>query len=99
FTLITVVNYEKFQSAKLDSNKPVNIQITNKQQSNNKQSTTTKEGNKEKKINKEKIEDRCKIFKKQVFAHSQFELKILKGFFEYWRELIKLHQIDNYGKY
>ncbi|MGS2725261.1 hypothetical protein ACU8DI_01540 [Psychroserpens sp. BH13MA-6] len=87
FTLITVVNYDKFQSAKGVANKQNNTQITDKQQSNNNQSTITKESNKEKKVNKEKIELRREKFKNQVFEHSQYDIKILKGFFEYWSEL------------
>lgn len=87
FTLITVVNYNEYQTARSKNNKPTNSQTTERQQSNNNQSTTTKEGNKEKKVNKEKIEDRCKKFKKQVFAHSQYDLKILESFFNYWSEL------------
>ncbi|NNF85107.1 MAG: hypothetical protein HKM26_01045 [Winogradskyella sp.] len=87
FTLITVVNYDEYQTAKSKNNKPINRQTTERQQSKNKQSTTTKEGNKEKKVNKEKIEVRLKNFKKLVFEHSQYDLKILNSFYDYWSEL------------
>ncbi|MFK7832092.1 MAG: hypothetical protein AB8B52_02335 [Winogradskyella sp.] len=87
FTLITLVNYENYQSAKSYSNKQNNTQVTNHQQSNNKPLTTTKERNKRNKVNKEKIELRREKFKKQVFEHSQYNLKILKGFYNYWSEL------------
>ncbi|MEH6538263.1 MAG: hypothetical protein V7719_17835 [Psychroserpens sp.] len=87
FTLITLVEYDKFQSAKMDSNKPVNTQPTVKEQSNNSQLTTTKESNKGNKVNKEKIEIRREKFKKQVFALSEFNINILNSFFSYWSEL------------
>ena len=86
FTIITVVNYDKFQSAKGLVNKQKNNQTRNNQHSNNNQSTTTKEGNKEKKGNKEKIVERKERFKKQVFEHTQYDLKILNGFYDYWSE-------------
>lgn len=86
FTLITLVNYDKFQSAKTEGNKPANIQSTFKKQSSNSQLTTTKQSNKEKKSNKKTIEERRLKFKNEVFAHSQFEIKILKYFFNYWSE-------------
>ncbi len=87
FTLITLVNYDKFQSAKGENNKPVNNQTASKKHTANSQVTTTKESNKENKSNNEKIEIRLKNFEKKVFALSQFDLKILKGFFDYWSEL------------
>lgn len=87
FTLITLVNYDKFQTAKSESNKPINNQRTLRKQSGNKLSTTTKEGNKEKKVNKEKIEVRRENFKNQVFEHSQYDFKILNAFYDYWSEL------------
>jgi hypothetical protein len=87
FTLITVLNYDKFQSAKTESNKPTITQETVKKHSSNKQITTTKESNKEMKSNKETIDDRREIFKKQVFSFSDFNTKILDSFFNYWSEL------------
>lgn len=89
FTLVTLVNYDKFQSAKTDANKPNNTQRTNEQQTNNNQITTTKESNKGNKVNKETIELRCKKFKKQIFALSQYDSKILNSFYDYWSELNK----------
>ena len=86
FTLIAIVNYDNLQTATSKSNKQNNTQLTSYQQSNNKQLTTTKERNKENKVNKEKIEGRREKFKKQVFEHSQYDLKILKGFYNYWTE-------------
>ncbi|WP_178990443.1 hypothetical protein [Winogradskyella schleiferi] len=87
FTLVTVVNYDEYQTAKTKNNKPTNSQTINAQQSNNNQSTTTKERNKEKKFNKEKIELRRQKFKNQVFEHSQYDFKILNAFYDYWSEL------------
>jgi len=87
FTLITIVNYDNCQTAKSYSNKQSNTQVTNHQQSNNKPTTTTKERNKNNKINKEKIELRREKFKKQVFEHSHYDLKILNDFYDYWSEL------------
>lgn len=87
FTLITLVNYGNLQTATSKSNKQNNTQLTSCQQSNNKQLTTTKERNKENKVNKVKIEVRRENFKKQVFEHSQYDLKILNGFYNYWSEL------------
>lgn len=87
FTLIAIVSYDNLQTATSKSNKQNNTQVTNHQQSNNKQLTTTKERNKENKVHKEKIEVRLEKFKKQVFEHSQYDLKILKGFYDYWSEL------------
>ena len=78
FTLITIVNYNKYQTAK---------SYINNQHSNNKQSTTTKERNNNNKVNKEKIEARLVKFKKQVFEYSKYDLKILKSFYDYWSEL------------
>lgn len=43
FTIITLCNYDNYQSEKEDSNTPTNKRTTNEQQTNNKQSTTTKE--------------------------------------------------------
>ncbi|WP_111682191.1 hypothetical protein [Winogradskyella tangerina] len=87
FTLITIVNYDNYQTAKSYSNKQNNTQLTNNQHSNNKQSTTTKERNKNNKANKEKIELRRKKFKNQVFEHSQYDFKILNSFYNHWSEL------------
>jgi len=87
FTLITLVNYDNLQTATSKSNKQNNTQLTSYQQSNNKQLTTTKERNKENKVNKEKIEVRCEKFKKQVFEYTQYDIKILNGFYDYWSEL------------
>ena len=86
FTLITLINYDKSQSVKGKVNKQNNIQSTYKEQSNGKQSTTTKESNNQKKVNKDKIEVRLQKFKKQVFAHSQYDIEILNSFFNYWSE-------------
>lgn len=90
FTLITIVNYNKYQTAKSYINNQHNNQVTNNQHSNNKQSTTTKErnnNNNNNKVNKEKIEARLVKFKKQVFEYSKYDLKILKSFYDYWSEL------------
>ncbi|WP_426431418.1 hypothetical protein ACPX19_03090 [Winogradskyella sp. HB-48] len=87
FTLITIVNYDNYQTAKSYSNKQNSTQVTSYQQSNNKQLTTTKERNNNNKANKEKIEVRREKFKKQVFEHSQYDFKILNGFYDYWSEL------------
>jgi DNA-binding transcriptional MocR family regulator len=87
YTLITLVNYGNLQTATSKSNKQNNTQLTSYQQSNNKQLTTTKERNKENKVNKENIEVRRENFKKQVFEHSQYDSKILNGFYNYWSEL------------
>ena len=87
FTLITLVNYDNLQTSTTNSNKQNNTQLTSYKQSNNKQVTTTKERNKENKVNKEKIEVRRQKFKKQVFEHSKYDLKILNGFYDYWSEL------------
>lgn len=86
FTLITVVDYEKNQSPHPNSNKLTNTPVTIQQQSNNKPLTTTKERKKNNKVNKEKIEVRRQDFKKQVFEHSKYDFKILKGFYDYWSE-------------
>ena len=86
YTLITVVNYHHFQSPEAFNNSQNNIQKTNKQQTDNTQSTTTKERNKENKFNNETIEERSKNFKNTVFEHSNYNIKILKGFYEYWSE-------------
>jgi hypothetical protein len=87
FTLITLLNYDKFQSAKTESNKPIITQGTVKKHSRNKQITTTKESNKEIKSNKETINNRREKFKKQVFSLSDFNIKILDSFFNHWSEL------------
>lgn len=87
FTLITLVNYDNLQTVTSKSNKQNNTQLTSYQQSNNKQLTTTKERNKENKVNKEKIEVRLEKFKKQVFEYTQYDIKILNGFYDYWSEL------------
>ncbi|MFD2916424.1 Lrp/AsnC family transcriptional regulator [Psychroserpens luteus] len=87
YTLITLVDYDKFQSAKIEVNKPVDTQTASNKQMSNSQLTITKESNKENKFNKEKIETRLKNFKKQVFANSNFKVNILNSFFNYWSEL------------
>ena len=62
YTLITIVNYDKYQSASKSTNKQTNKQksdyLTNKQQTTNKQLTTNKN---EKNINNEKNIDDIKI--------------------------------------
>lgn len=83
FTLITLINYDKFQTYESIANKP----ITSKQQTNNKPITTTKQSKKENKVNKLTIEGRLEKFKKQVFEHTQYDFKILNIFFNYWSEL------------
>ena len=87
FTLITRVNYDKFQSADSTVNKPNNKQRTIQKQSNNIPLTTTKQRNNENKFNNETIELRKEKFKKQIFEHSQFSNKISTDFFNYWSEL------------
>ncbi|WP_152611281.1 hypothetical protein [Psychroserpens mesophilus] len=87
FTLITLINYDKFQSSKAENNKPVINQVTIKKHTSNNQITTTKESNKENKTNKKTIDDRRERFKKQVFKHSQYEIKVLESFYDYWSEL------------
>ncbi|WP_027127098.1 hypothetical protein [Gelidibacter mesophilus] len=86
FTLITLVNYDKYQSSEYSSHKRNNIPKTNHQQSVNIPSTTTEKGNNNKNIKKVKIEQRCEEFKKQVFEHSMYSNKILNDFFNYWSE-------------
>ncbi len=87
FTLITLINYDKFQSANTESNKPVNLQTVFKKHTNNTQITTTKESKKGNEFNKETINDRRVRFKKQVFKHSKIKFEILESFFDYWSEL------------
>ena len=87
FTLITLINYDKFQSSKTENSNPVINQVTIKKHTSNNQITTTKESNKENKTNKETIDDRRERFKKQVFKHSQYEIKVLESFYDYWSEL------------
>jgi len=87
FTLITIVNYGHYQTAKSYGSKQNSNQQTSYQLSNNNQLTTTKEGNKENKVNKEKIELRREKFKNQVFEYTQYDIKILNGFYDYWSEL------------
>ena len=53
----------------------------------NKQITTTKERNKKNNENNERIELKCDKFKKQVFEHTQYDIKILNTFYDYWSEL------------
>lgn len=87
FTLVTVVNYEFYQGKEAQSNKRHIISTTKKQQSENKQITTTKERNKKNNENNERIELKCDKFKKQVFEHTQYDIKILNTFYDYWSEL------------
>lgn len=87
YTLITLVNYDKYQSSGPNSNKRKNIPKTNEQQTENNQSTTTKKSNNSKNINNETIEVRREIFKNHVFEHSSYSNKILNDFFNYWTEL------------
>lgn len=86
YTLISLVNYDNLQTFTSKSNKNNSTQLTSRQQSNNKQLTTTKERDKVNKVNKEKIEERRENFKKQVFENSQYDLKILNSFYNYWSE-------------
>ena len=87
YTLITLCNYDKFQSAPSVFNKQSANQKTIKKLLNNKSLTPTKQSNKEKKINNKTIEERRIKFKNDVFVHSQFKLEILESFFDYWSEL------------
>lgn len=86
FTLITLYNYDKFQSSTSVSNKQNTNQKTNKKLSNNEPVTTTKQSNKEKKNNNKTTEERRLKFKNEVFAHSQFSKELLSDFFNYWSE-------------
>lgn len=86
FTLITIVDYDYYQTAKTKSNRQNNIQATSNQHSKNKPTTTTKESNKDNKSIKEIIEVRREIFKKQVFSHTNYKIKVLESFFDYWSE-------------
>jgi hypothetical protein len=54
--------------------------ISNNSQTKNNQLTTTNTNNKT-------IKNRKKIFREHVFAHSNFNTKILKSFYDYWSEL------------
>ena len=83
YTLITVVEYNAWQSSGTESNTPTITPATYKKHSPNIPLTTTKEG---KEIYKN-IEERKEDFKKQVFKHSQFQDKILNGFYNYWTEV------------
>ncbi len=87
YTLITLVNYEKYQSSNYNSNKRTNTPKANQQLTANIPSTTTKKRNNTKNINNETIEARLETFKKQVFEHSQYSNKILSDFFNFWSEL------------
>lgn len=87
FTLITITNYDVWQSAKALANMSSNKLSTNKQQTVNTQLTTTKEGNNKNNLKKETIERRKEKFKNEVFAHSNYSNKILESFFNYWSEL------------
>lgn len=79
YTLITLVNYDKIQSAVYNNN---NL-ITNHQQKTNKPPTITKKRNNL--INKT-IEIRREEFKKQVFECPLYPFEILNNFFKYWSE-------------
>src|SRR5690606_11046007 len=80
YTLITLVNYDKNQSALYKNN---NL-TANHQQKTNKPPTITKKRNNL--INKT-IEYRLEVFKKDVFKNTHYTNKILNDFFNYWSEL------------
>lgn len=87
YTLITLHNYDKFQSSTSEYNKQRKSQKTNKKTLKNIPIATTKQSNKENKNNNKTIEDRRLEFKNEVFAHSHFIPKVLESFFNYWSEL------------
>ncbi len=87
FTLVTVVNYDFYQSKEAKSNKQRTIPSTNQQQSDDEQIKTTKERKKKNNDNNERIELTRDKFKKQVFEHTQYDIKILNTFYDYWSEL------------
>jgi len=92
FTVITLCNYDNYQSENEQSNTQPNISLTNKQQTINKQSTTTKEyknirTKEEKEITKENLEERRFEFKKTLQPYSEeFTQTTVDAFFNYCSE-------------
>jgi hypothetical protein len=93
FSLITVVNWEFYQSVKYENNKQTNKQLTNKQQTTNKQLTTYKNGKKgknenNKDENNKDEKNRKEEWLKMVDKHIGKELSISKK-----SDLIKIKEI------
>ena len=61
YSIITICNYEDYQSANIVEQQTDNKQITNKQQTNNKRITTTNKDNKDNKENKVNKENNINI--------------------------------------
>lgn len=87
YTLITLVNYDKYQSSNKSINKRNNNPVTTQQHSNNNPTTTTKQSNNNNNNNKETIEERELNFQNEIFKNPHYSNKILKSFFNYWTEL------------
>jgi hypothetical protein len=90
YTIITICNYEFYQTGSEESNKqnntPNNDQITSQQQTTNKQLTTTKEINKE--INKEEYIGKIQneFYQSLIPFVSEFGKEMIREFYDYWSE-------------
>ena len=80
YSIITICNYEDYQSIIDEANNQTNKQLTNKQQTTNKQLTTTKKVKKEKNDNNEKINTWQDLVK---FARLKYKIEFNKEKWKY----------------
>lgn len=86
YSIITVCNYESYQSVKLNSDKHSDKQLTNNRQTTDNKQEYKNDNN----VKNEELKTRTQTFKDSILVfNSQYSEVMLLAFFDYWSELNK----------